>query len=121
VILKFFLHLSKDEQKRRLLERIDEPDKNWKFSSADLQEREYWDSYQRAYEKLLTHTHTEAAPWHIIPADHKWFTRAAIGHIIVRRLESLGLAYPSLSDEQRSRLLLERKQLEDEDDAGPQS
>jgi PPK2 family polyphosphate:nucleotide phosphotransferase len=116
LILKFFLHLSKDEQKRRLLERIDEPDKNWKFSSADLQERGYWDRYQHVYEKLLTHTTTEAAPWYIVPADHKWFTRAAIGDIIVSRLEALGLAYPALSAEQKARLPIERKQLEDEDD-----
>jgi PPK2 family polyphosphate:nucleotide phosphotransferase len=116
LILKFFLHLSKDEQKKRLLERIDEPEKNWKFSSADLRERDYWDSYQRAYEKLLTHTSTEAAPWYIIPADHKWFTRAAIGDIVVSRLEALDLAYPALSEEQRASLLVERKQLEDEDD-----
>jgi PPK2 family polyphosphate:nucleotide phosphotransferase len=116
LILKFFLHLSKDEQKKRLLERIDEPEKNWKFSSADLRERDYWDSYQRAYEKLLTHTSTDAAPWYVIPADHKWFTRAAIGDIVVSRLEALDLAYPALSEEQRASLLVERKRLEDEND-----
>ncbi len=113
IILKFFLHLSKDEQRKRLLARIDEPDKNWKMSASDLHERTFWDSYQQAYEKLLTHTSIDEAPWYIVPADHKWFTRAAVADIIVRRLEKLGLAYPSVSDEQRAQLAVQRKRLED--------
>ncbi len=113
IILKFFLHLSKDEQRKRLLARIDEPDKNWKISASDIHERTFWDSYQQAYEKLLAHTSIDEAPWYIVPADHKWFTRAAVGDIIVTRLKKLGLAYPSVSDEQRALLAVERKRLED--------
>ncbi|MFY9781097.1 MAG: polyphosphate kinase 2 family protein [Candidatus Baltobacteraceae bacterium] len=113
VILKFFLHLSKDEQRKRLLERIDTPEKNWKISPADVHERAFWESYRHAYEDLLTHTSTEHAPWYVIPADRKWFTRAAIADVIVARLQDLGLAYPIVTDEQRSQLEAERKQLTD--------
>jgi PPK2 family polyphosphate:nucleotide phosphotransferase len=111
VILKFFLHLSKEEQRKRLLERVDTPDKNWKLSASDVREREFWDSYQKAYEEELTHTSTELAPWHIIPADHKWFTRVAIASIIVAKLEALDLTYPVVSDEQRAHLSAVREQL----------
>ena len=97
IILKFFLHLSKEEQKERFLARLDEPEKNWKFSMADAKERGHWDEYQAAYEDCFNHTSTEWAPWHIIPADRKWFTRATIADIIVKKLESLHLAYPTLS------------------------
>jgi PPK2 family polyphosphate:nucleotide phosphotransferase len=114
IILKFFLHLSKGEQRKRLLARIDVPDKNWKISGSDIHERTFWDSYQKAYEKLLTHTSIVEAPWYIVPGDHKWFTRAAVADIIVSRLKALGLAYPSVSDEQRSQLAVARKRLEDE-------
>lgn len=103
-IVKFFLHLSKEEQKRRLLERIDTPDENWKLSASDVHERKYWDSYQNVYEELLTHTSTTSAPWYIIPADHKWFSRVAIASIIVAELEALHLTYPEVSDEQRAHL-----------------
>ncbi len=113
VILKFFLHLSKEEQRKRLLERIDTPDKNWKLSASDVREREFWDSYQRAYEEELTHTSTEPAPWYIIPANHKWFARLAIASIIVAKLEALNLKYPVDSDEQRAHLSALREQLED--------
>lgn len=119
VILKFFLHLSKEEQRKRLLERVDTPDKNWKLSAADISERKFWDSYQHAYQEELSHTSTEYAPWHIIPADHKWFARVAIASLIVERLESLKLAYPELSSEQRAHLAAIRAELEgqkDEDD-----
>jgi PPK2 family polyphosphate:nucleotide phosphotransferase len=112
LVLKFFLHLSKGEQQKRLLERIDRPEKNWKISSSDIHERAYWDSYQHAYEKLLTHTSTETAPWYIVPADHKWFARAAVADVIVARLKKLGLAYPSVSAEQRAVLAAERERLE---------
>ncbi len=93
-ILKFFLNLSKEEQKERFLDRLNEPDKNWKFSSADSEERAYWDNYQLAYEEMLQHTSTNYAPWYVIPADKKWFTRVAIGEIIVEKLKSLNLHYP---------------------------
>ena len=111
LVLKFFLHLSKDEQRKRLLERIDRPEKNWKISAADVRERAFWDAYQRAYEELLTHTSTEPAPWYVVPADRKWFTRAAVADVIVARLKALGLSYPSLTGEQRSQLAAEREQL----------
>ncbi len=117
LVLKFFLHLSKDEQRKRLLARIDVPEKNWKMSAADLHERMFWDRYQHVYEQLLTHTSTEAAPWYIIPADHKWFTRAAVADVIVARLKALGQSYPSVSEEQRLQLAVERKELEDGSDA----
>ena len=103
-IVKFFLHLSKDEQRKRLLDRVDTPDKNWKLSAADVHERKFWQDYQRVYEELLTHTSTSSAPWYIIPADHKWFSRVAIAGIIVAELEALHLTYPQVSDEQRSHL-----------------
>jgi PPK2 family polyphosphate:nucleotide phosphotransferase len=118
LVVKFFLHISKDEQRKRLLERIDTPDKNWKLSADDVQERTFWDSYQRAYEELLTHTSIESAPWYIIPADHKWFTRVAVAGIIVEKLEALDLSYPHVSDEQRAHLLAIREQLADPDDHG---
>jgi PPK2 family polyphosphate:nucleotide phosphotransferase len=111
IVLKFFLHLSKDEQRKRLLERIDTPEKNWKISAADIHERKFWDAYRTSYEELLTHTNTAGAPWYIIPADHKWFSRAAIADVIVKRLRALGLAYPSLSPAQHADLLAQRKVL----------
>jgi len=95
VILKFFLNVSNGEQKKRFLERIDTPGKNWKFSSADVRERAFWKEYMRAYEDVFTNTSTRWAPWHIIPADRKWFTRAAVADIIVKKLESLKLKYPA--------------------------
>jgi PPK2 family polyphosphate:nucleotide phosphotransferase len=111
-VLKFFLHLSNEEQRQRLLERVDTPAKNWKLSAADVHERTFWDSYQRAYEELLTHTSAETAPWYVIPADHKWYSRLAIASIIVAELESLGLHYPHVSDQQRENLASIREQLE---------
>src|SRR5437870_5951452 len=89
LIRKFFLHLSKEEQRRRLLERLDEPSKNWKFSAGDLDERDRFDDYMRAYEQALSKTSTKHAPWFIVPADHKWFTRLAIADLVVQALESL--------------------------------
>ncbi len=93
-ILKFFLNLSKDEQKKRFLARIDTPEKNWKFSSADLKERKYWNQYRKAFEDMINETTTEYAPWHVIPADNKWFSRIAIGKIIYEKMKSLDLKYP---------------------------
>ncbi len=97
-ILKFFLNLSKDEQKERFMERLSDPTKYWKFNSADLKERGYWDEYRTVYEEMLQNTSTEYAPWHIIPADKKWFSRVAIGEIIVEKLKSLDLRYPAAED-----------------------
>jgi len=114
VTLKFFLHISKKEQKRRFLERIDTPEKNWKFSPADLAERAHWDDYMKAYEDLFSHTSTPWAPWHIIPADHKWFTRLCVADIIVKCLRSLRLAYPVASDDHKKALLKAKKMLESE-------
>jgi polyphosphate kinase 2 (PPK2 family) len=104
VILKFFLHVSKAEQKRRFLARIDEEDKNWKLSPNDAKERAHWDDYMRAYEDVFTNTSTEAAPWYIVPADHKWFTRLAVANIVGQRLEALGLEYPKVTQTQKEAL-----------------
>jgi PPK2 family polyphosphate:nucleotide phosphotransferase len=111
VVLKFFLHISNEEQRKRLLARIDHPEKNWKISVADVRERAFWDAYEGAYSELLTHTSTEFAPWYVIPSDRKWFTRAAVASIVVTRLKALGLAYPQVSDERRAQLLAERAKL----------
>jgi PPK2 family polyphosphate:nucleotide phosphotransferase len=116
VIVKLFLHLSQDEQRKRLLARIDTPDKNWKLSPADVRERKFWNNYQRAYEEMLEHTSTEWAPWYVVPADHKWFTRVAVAGIVVAKLESLGLAYPQASDERRAHLAALGEQLAQEGD-----
>jgi PPK2 family polyphosphate:nucleotide phosphotransferase len=114
IIIKFFLHLSKAEQKQRFLERIETPSKHWKFSAADIQEREYWDKYQAAYTDVFNHTSTEAAPWYIIPADRKWYTRLAVADIICSRLEKLDLAYPKLSEEAEAKLSAAKHSLERE-------
>ena len=111
VILKFFLHISKEEQRRRLLERLDEPAKNWKFQPGDLEERDRWDEYRRAYEQMLSRTSTRYAPWFIIPADHKWFARLAIAEVVGNALESLGLSFPKLSKEQLVALAEARNRL----------
>ncbi|MGZ3836495.1 MAG: polyphosphate kinase 2 family protein, partial [Mucilaginibacter sp.] len=94
IIIKFFLHVSKDEQKLRFLKRIDDPSKNWKFSATDVTEREYWDDYMKAYEKAINETATPENPWYVIPADKKWFTRIAISEIILRTINDLKLEYP---------------------------
>ena len=114
VILKFFLNVSKEEQKKRFLERIDRPEKNWKFSTADAKERAFWDDYQNAYEDCLNRTSTEWAPWFVVPADNKWFTRLTVSEIVVRTLKRLNLRYPEVSEERRQELLEIRKLLEDE-------
>ena len=100
VILKFFLHVSKEEQKKRFIERIEDKTKNWKFAEADLKEREFWDEYQRCYQEAISATSKKHAPWYIIPADKKWFTRLLVSEIIVKKLESLNLEYPKLTSEQ---------------------
>jgi PPK2 family polyphosphate:nucleotide phosphotransferase len=112
VILKFFLNVSKKEQKKRFLERIDAPEKNWKFSFGDIKERERWNDYMDAYEDMLNATSTEWAPWYVIPADKKWFTRVAVADIVSNKLKSLNLRYPEISDTRRKELLEARKLLE---------
>jgi PPK2 family polyphosphate:nucleotide phosphotransferase len=111
VILKFFLHLSKEEQKRRLMARLDTPDKHWKFSPQDLAERDFWDQYQTAYEDALSATSTEHAPWFIIPADHKWVTRWAVSEITAETIQGLDLTIPPLSKEQKEALAKARRTL----------
>ena len=114
-MIKFFLNVSKQEQRKRFLERLDNPEKNWKFSSADLRERGFWDEYQEAYEDMLSATSTEHSPWYVIPADKKWFTRACVADIITRRIETLGLKYPEVPERERAVLAEAKKQLEAED------
>lgn len=109
VILKFFLHVSKDEQKKRFLERINDPSKNWKFSSADLKEREHWDEYQKAYQEMLSNTSTGYAPWFVIPADDKWFARLCLGEIIYQEFEKLKLEYPVVNAGQKKDLLVAKQ------------
>lgn len=104
VILKFFLHVSKDEQKQRFLDRIEDPAKNWKFSGGDIKERALWDDYMKAYEDVLSETSTVDAPWYVIPADKKWYTRLAVSQIISEKLESLKLEYPVLAKEEADKL-----------------
>ncbi|MET7036747.1 polyphosphate kinase 2 family protein [Elizabethkingia miricola] len=113
-VIKFFLHVSKDEQKKRLLDRINEPEKNWKFSSGDLKERALWDKYQKAYEEAINETSTEYAAWHILPADQKWFTRLTACQIITQTLEKMDLKFPVLSDEEASELEASKTSLENE-------
>ena len=103
-IIKFFLHVSKKEQKNRFLARIDNREKNWKFSSSDIRERMFWDKYQDAYEKAISKTSTEWAPWYIIPADKKWFSRVAIGNIIVESLKKMNIRMPDISDDEEKAL-----------------
>jgi PPK2 family polyphosphate:nucleotide phosphotransferase len=114
LVVKFFLHVSKDEQRKRLLERLDVKSKNWKFSANDALERKYWDRYIAAYESALTATTTDWAPWYVIPADHKWFVRTAIADILVAKLTGLGLSYPRIEGEAATALAGFRHQLEAE-------
>jgi len=111
VILKFFLHVSKKEQKRRLLERLEDPAKHWKFSAADLAERAYWSDYVEAYEDALSATSTKQAPWFIIPADHKWVARLLVSEILTRTIQGLRLKFPELTKEQRIALAKAKKLL----------
>jgi len=111
VILKFYLHVSKAEQKRRLLSRLDEPDKNWKFSPDDLKEREYWHEYMEAYEEMIRATASHHAPWYVVPADNKWFTHLVVAGAIIETLDSLGLAFPEVTAQQRKVLEEARKAL----------
>jgi polyphosphate kinase 2 (PPK2 family) len=111
LILKFFLHVSKKEQGKRFLERIEDPSKNWKFSAGDLKERACWNEYQHAYQEAINATSKKHAPWYIIPADDKWYTRLAIAAAIFRHFEKLELSYPSLNEDQKASLENARLQL----------
>lgn len=104
VVRKFFLHVSKKEQKRRFLERIDTPEKNWKFSAGDAKERQSWDDYMAAYEDMIQHTASQAAPWYVVPADNKWFTRVVVVAAVVETLASLNLVYPQVGKEKLKEL-----------------
>jgi len=111
IIIKFFLHISKEEQKKRFLERIDNPKKNWKFSVADLGERDHWDDYQKAYEEALSHTSTKYAPWYVIPADDKWYMQLAVSSIMHTEIEKLNLSYPKVSKAAKAELMKAREAL----------
>lgn len=113
-VVKFFLNVSKEEQRRRFLDRINEPEKHWKFSANDIKERGYWDDYQNAYQQALQNTSTKKAPWFVIPADRKWFTRVAVSEIICQQLEALDLKYPTISTAEREALVTAKAQLEKE-------
>jgi PPK2 family polyphosphate:nucleotide phosphotransferase len=112
VIRKFFLNISKKEQKRRFLERLDNPEKNWKFSAADVREREFWDDYMNAYEETIAATSKKHAPWYVVPADNKWYTRLVVAAAIVDAMEELKLSYPKVNPEERKQLLAARRELE---------
>jgi len=115
IVRKFFLHLSKKEQRRRFLDRIENPEKNWKFSANDAKEREHWDAYMEAYEDMIQHTATKDAPWYVVPADHKWFTRLVVAAAVIEALTSLKLSYPRVGPNklkeigEAKRLLLTKK------------
>jgi polyphosphate kinase 2 (PPK2 family) len=114
VVLKFFLHVSKDEQKRRFLERLERPEKHWKFSTSDLPERAFWADYMDAYEDALTATTTEEAPWYVVPADNKWVTRAVVVDVITTAIRSLDLKFPEVTEEQRTMLAEAKSRLQEE-------
>ena len=114
VIRKFFLHVSKEEQKRRFLDRIREPEKHWKFSAADVRERGHWDAYMAAYQDMIRQTSTAQSPWYVVPADNKWFTRVVVAAAVIDALSGLGLHYPVVGPEQREELAKARRQLEAE-------
>ena len=111
VVRKFFLHLSRKEQKRRFLDRIDRPEKNWKFSASDASERERWDDYMEAYEDMIRHTASKAAPWYIVPADNKWFTRLVVAAAVIETLDSLDLEYPKVDEEKLRELAAAKRVL----------
>jgi len=111
-IIKFFLHVSKDEQKKRFLERLEKPEKNWKFSKADASEREHWDEYQAAYEEMIKRTATKEAPWYVVPADNKWFSRLLVAAAVIHRMESLDLAYPVVDEAKKKDLAAAGEELD---------
>ena len=111
VVRKFFLHVSKAEQKKRFLERLNEPKKNWKFSAADVKERQHWDEYMEAYEDMIRHTATKDAPWYVVPADNKWFTRLVVASAIIETLQSLDLHFPKVGREKLKELAAAKRAL----------
>lgn len=111
IILKFFLHVSREEQKKRFMKRLDNPEKNWKFSASDVRGRQHWRDYMRAYEQAIAATASEHAPWYVVPADNKWFTRLVVAAAIVEAVEHLDLAYPQVSPEQKKELAAARAEL----------
>jgi polyphosphate kinase 2 (PPK2 family) len=111
VIRKFFLHVSRDEQKRRFLERLDRPEKHWKFSGADAAERQHWKAYMKAYEDVVRHTATPESPWFVVPADNKWFTRIVVAAAVIDALASLDLRYPKVGEAKRKELAAARADL----------
>jgi PPK2 family polyphosphate:nucleotide phosphotransferase len=113
-ILKFFLHVSKEEQKRRFLERLDEPEKNWKFQSGDVAERAHWDEYHAAYEAAIRNTASKHAPWYVVPADNKWFTRLVVLSAVIKAIADLELTYPKISAEEKTELAAARARLQAE-------
>jgi PPK2 family polyphosphate:nucleotide phosphotransferase len=114
LVLKFFLHISKKEQKRRFLERLEDPDKNWKFSMSDALERQHWEKYMRAYEDMIQNTSTKHAPWYVVPADHKWFARLIVAEATIDAMENLDLSFPKMDAEKRKELKDARAALEHE-------
>jgi PPK2 family polyphosphate:nucleotide phosphotransferase len=114
LILKFFLHVSKDEQRQRFLARLDEPEKNWKFAARDVEERAHWEEYMAAYQDCIAETAVRHAPWYVVPADHKWYMRTAVAELIVEGLDSLDLHYPKVDDRKKKELAAARQQLEKE-------
>jgi PPK2 family polyphosphate:nucleotide phosphotransferase len=114
LVLKFFLHVSKDEQKRRFLERLTNPEKHWKFSEADLAEREHWKDYRRAFEEALSATSTKRAPWHVIPADRKYVARALVADIVTNAIQDMGLEFPKVSEAKMAKLAAARAHLEND-------
>jgi PPK2 family polyphosphate:nucleotide phosphotransferase len=113
-VVKFFLHVSRKEQKRRFMERLDHRDKNWKFSASDVKERQFWNEYQAAYEDMIQHTASEHAPWYVVPADNKWFTRLVVAQAVVAALKDMNLKYPRVSGAEQAALAQARQQLENE-------
>ena len=113
-IVKFFLYISKEKQRERFLDRINEPAKHWKFAASDVKEREYWDDYMEAYEECISQTSTKSAPWYVIPADHKWVSRALVAAVLTDTMHSLGLKWPKVTDEQKRSIKEAKKKLEAE-------
>jgi polyphosphate kinase 2 (PPK2 family) len=111
LVRKFFLHLSKNEQQKRFLARLDEPQRNWKFSANDAAERNHWRDYMHAYEDMIRNTATDYAPWYVVPADHKWFTRIVVAAAVIDALDSLDLSYPKVGKKQRKELATAREAL----------
>jgi PPK2 family polyphosphate:nucleotide phosphotransferase len=113
-VVKLFLNVSKEEQKKRFLERIERPEKNWKFSAGDVKERAFWDDYMAAYEDVLNHTSTDCAPWYVIPADRKWFTRLAVAAVVIAKMQEIDPQYPTVSEAHQAELLEAKAALENE-------